>query len=861
MAMRLYRLLAVRSLKLRPLRVLLSAFGIVLGVAGMLAISITNQTALESITRLFENTSGRADLSVIPANSGDGLPEQVLRNTSAYPGVSLAAPVTQAQTVLGDKLAEEEIGLSFFGTSSGGLLLYGIDPSADPQLRDYRLTAGSFLSDGLTGREVVLVENFAQDEEIEVGDRLQILTPNGIEVLRVVGLIAREGAGQTNNGSFGVVPLQTVQELFNREGELDQIDLSAVEGATRSGLEELRSGLQNRLGKDTSVIYPAGQGQRMTQMLGNYQIGLNFLSGIALFVGAFLIYNAFAMTVVERTREFGMLRTVGMTRQQVTAQVVVEAVVLGVLGSAAGVGLGIALSRGLVQLMGVILGQDLGSVSIPQTSLVTSLVIGILVTLAAAFLPAWQAGRISPLAALRIRGRQREGWLLRQGWKLGLLLLAASTAILIWNPFPFDVQFRMGSLTVFLLFLGASLIIPVCVELWERLTRPLMGLLYGSSGSLGSRNVQRSRQRTTLTVAALMIGVAMILIVRAMTASFAGDLLTWIEAYLGGDVYVTSSVPLRGDIGQRIESVPGVAAVAAIRYLPVEWRLPDGDLDPVTFMAVDPAAYTQVTNFVFSDSQVDPNAALARLSQGDAVFISSVLSEKYNLQAGDSVWIKTRGGIKSFEVAAVVVDFFNQGLVVSGCWSDLRRYFRVNDASTFLVRVEDGLTAAQVETQIDTLYGKRYRLTMESNASIRSRVLTLMNQAFSMFDVMAVLAVLVASLGVVNTLTMNVIERTQEIGMLRAIGLTRGQVVRMILAEAAQMGAIGGLLGLGLGVLLARIFLQAMTAMSGYRLDFILPAQGIAAGLVVALVVSQLAAILPALRAARSQILEAIHYE
>ncbi len=859
--MRLYLLLALRSFKLRPSRILLSTFGIILGVAGMLSIQLTNQTALQSITQLFENTSGRSNLVVTSTASGEGLSEQLLRIVSAYPRIRQAAPVLQAQTVLADQGNEGQLALSFFGANNGGLLLYGIDPQIDVQVREYRLIEGRFLSKETNGREVVLVENYARDEEIKVGERLRILTPNGVELLRVVGLIAREGAGQTNNGAFGVVPLKTLQELFNRPNKLNQIDLVVEEGVSQSALETLRQGLQSRLGKEVSVIYPAGQGQRMTQMLGNYQIGLNFLSGIALFVGAFLIYNAFAMTVVERTREFGMLRTVGMTRQQVVTHLILEAALLGLIGAALGAALGIVLSRGLVQLMAIILGQELGRVNIAHTAVMTSMAIGLVVTILAALLPAYQAGRISPMAALRIRGKQNEGWLILHGWKIGVILLMGSTAILIWNPFAFDVQFRLGSMTVFMLFLGATLIIPVFVTIWERFTRPVMQKIYGSSGNLGSRNVQRSKIRTTLTVAALMIGVAMILIVQAMTASFANDLLNWIEAYLGGDVYITSSVPLRNDIGKRLESAPGVAAVAAIRYQPVEWQPPNGELENVTFMAVDPAAYASVTRFVFSDSQTDPANALTFLRKGDSVFISSVIAEKYGLKVGDDMLIRTKSGLRPFRVAAIVVDFFNQGMVVTGNWNDLRRYFRVNDASTFLVRAEQGFTPEEVIQQIDRLFGKRYRLSMETNQSIRSRVLTLMNQAFSMFDVMAVLAVLVASLGIINTLTMNVIERTREIGMLRAIGMTRGQLILMILSEAAQMGVVGGGLGLVLGVLLARIFLQAMMAMSGYRLDFILPVQGVIASVFVALVISQFAAILPALRAARSHILDAIHYE
>jgi len=675
-------------------------------------------------------------------------------------------------------------------------------------------------------------------------------------------LIAREGPGKTNNGSFGVISLETARGLFNRSNDLDQIDSVPINpNPSTDELSQLRVSLQQQLGDDFAVTYPSGQGERMTQMLQNYQIGLNFMSGIALFVGAFLIYNAFAMTVVERTREFGMLRTIGMTRRQVISQVLVEAAFLGIFGSALGVGLGILLARGLTKLMESLMSQELGDVLVTTNDMLLSMSIGVGVTFLAALIPALQAGRISPIEALRVRGKSKEGWLIRYGWTLGIVMLGGSVALLIINPFPYDVQFRLGSITVFGLFTGATLLIPITVGIWEFVSRPVIKLIYGSSGSLGSRNVQRSRLRTTLTVAALMIGVAMVIMVRGMTESFAVDLRTWIQAYLGGDIYVTSTVRMRSDLERRLKSVEGVFEVAPLRYFEVDWKTPTGDTETINFMAFDVAAYSRVTNFVFSGEQVEPQQAIERLSAGRAVFVSTVLAERYNLTPGETISLKTRRGLKDFEIAGVVVDFYNQGMVVQGSWEDMRRYFNIRDANTLLVKVNDNSVASSVQDQIDSIYGDRYHLILISNEMIRDQVLTLMDQAFSMFDVMALLSIVVGSLGVINTLTMSVIERTREIGMLRAIGTTRWQIVRMVLAEAMLMGVIGGVIGLATGVVLARILFIGMTTMSGYRLTFILPSEGVITSVVIALIISQVAAIAPAVRAARVRILEAVHYE
>jgi len=861
--MTLLQLLTLRSIRARPIRLLLSAFGIILGVAGILAIGITNQTALDSITRLFENTSGKSNLVVTASEAEQGgFNQQITNKIAEFPGIAIAAPSLQIQTILATQATQTEIGLSFFGASVDGLTLYGIHPELDTQVREYTLIGGRFFNAESSEAEIVLVENYAKENEIEIGDKIEILGKDELIQLRVVGLIAREGAGQLNNGSFGVLPIQYAQKVFYREGKIDQIDLVVEPELRKSAeLENIKAELQKYLGDAYTIIFPASQGKQMTQMLGNYQIGLNFMSGMAIFVGAFLIYNAFSMTVIERTREFGFLRTIGFTRAQVTRQVMSEALVLGIFSSVLGIFLGTQMAQGLAKLMSSLLNQNLTIGQAPTSLIVTALMIGIIATLFAAALPAYQAGRISPLEALRVRASSREGWLIRHGWWLGFVLLSVSTVILIINPFPYDVQFRLGSMVVFSLFFGGTLMIPISVGFWERVLRPLIRLLYGTSGQIGCSNIQRARLRTTLTVAALMIGVAMIIVVWAITGSFKGDLEEWLQGYIGGDLYVTSSVPMRAEVWKRLKIVDGVAAVAPVRYFEVDWIPPGGEKEKISAMGIDPASYIQVTSFVFSKSETDPRQALSRLAAGDSILISSVISEKYGLKPGDTVKLVTRSGPRDFSVAGIVVDFYNQGMVLDMNWTDMNRYFHQKVANTYLVKVEPGLLPELVEKRIDALYGERDHLIIESNQAILSRISTLMAQAFSLFDILALIAILVGFFGITNTMTMNVIERTQEIGMLRGVGMTRSQVLRMILAEAGIMGIIGGLIGVVFGIILSHIFLQAMTAMSGYTISYTLPNERIWFALMIVILVANLAAIIPAARAARIHILEAIQYE
>ena len=231
-------------------------------------------------------------------------------------------------------------------------------------------------------------------------------------------------------------------------------------------------------------------------------------------------------------------------------------------------------------------------------------------------------------------------------------------------------------------------------------------------------------------------------------------------------------------------------------------------------MATEPAAYSKVTNFQFDEIEDGATAELAmeRLMEGNTIFISSVIAEKYGLQPGDDFTLMTRRGPQQFEIAAVVVDFYNQGMVVEGSWQDMQRHFRLDDANAYMIKVA-GSDIALVQERIEEQLGDRYNLSLESSQSIQESIDTLIDQAYSVFDVLALISMFVAFMAIMNTLTMNVMERTQEIGMLRSIGMVRRQVVLMVLAEAGVVGLMGGAIGLLFGVILGRIFLLSMTAL------------------------------------------------
>ncbi|GAB4535593.1 MAG: FtsX-like permease family protein [Anaerolineae bacterium] len=859
---------AFRNMWSRKIRTVLTIIGIVLGVAVVLAISITNDSTLASIRRIFDEASGRAHL-VITSNSvmGDAFDGSVLSQVSKMPGVRQAAPSVSQKALLAADADEWGLSLSIAGTSSANdLLIFGIDPVVDLAVRDYDLVAGSFLGDDRDAYTALLVQDYADEKGLSVGDDLTILTSDNVESFRITGLIRKAGPGLQNNGAVAVVPIGAVQAVFDLGSDLNQIDLLVDPDIAESPrrLEEFKSELARALGRNYQVLYPAARGAVVSKMLASYQLGLSFFSAVALFVGAFLIYNTFTMTVVERTREIGLLRTLGMTRFQVTLLVLAEAFLLGGIGSAAGVGFGLLLSRGLMRSMGAVTATEITQITIPPTGLATALLVGMGVTLASASLPAWRARDISPLEALRVTARPQSTPLGRYGWLVGISLIVAAYLALYRIPFRAEVQYPVGATSVFILLLGATLVVPVTIGVFEWLLRPLLTAIYKGEGRLGASNIRRAKGRTALTVAALMVGIAMIIGIQALTTSFEIDIDNWVQTAVGGDLYVRSPIPMRDEFGRRLQAEPTVAAVSPVTYHRVRRVAPNldaGEADTLLFVGIDPETYPSVASFVFEDPEADLTTALARLAAGDALLISTTLADRYGLDSGDSLRLETRRGQRDFRVAGVVVDFSSQGYVVHGTRADLERYFGEGNADEFIVALKPGVDPEAEAERLQDRYGKTRHIVVETATDFRTKVSDLTAEAFALFDVLGLIGVIIAALGVVNTLLMNVFERQREIGGLRSLGMTRAQVARMVLAESGAMGMIGGVFGTVFGFFLSQVFLLGLKVLGGYTVHYNLPLAALAISVVIALLVSQGAALYPAWRAATVRIIEAIQHE
>ncbi|MBI5880118.1 MAG: ABC transporter permease [Chloroflexi bacterium] len=866
--MRSFYQLAFRNMRARFTRTLLTTAGIVLGVAVILAVAITNQSTLSSIGDLFDEVSGKSQLIVQSANDmGDGFDQNVLARVAAVEGVQTVAPSASARSLLASEAGQWQLAVNFATVGGSELQLFGADPLVDGEARVYQLIEGRLLRDA-EEQAIVLVKEYADDKHISLNKNIQLLTATGIESFRVVGIIKKEGVGRLNNGRMGVVGLRVLQDKFERGRNIDMLDVVVEPALANStdALKTVRRRIEDKLGTRFTVSYPASRGQLVAQLLETYQQGLAFFSAVALFVGAFLIYNVFNMNVVERTREIGMLRALGATRPQIMVLVMGEALLLGIGGTALGVGAGVAMASGLTALMAETMQIEIPKATVPLDGVIIAVATGIIVTLFAAFLPARRASRIAPMEALRPAGQSGAGRLNRIGWLVGLAMIVLALLLVFFAAFPSEILLAVGMFSMFSMLIGAALLIPAAMQRLEGVLRRVLRALFGGEGALGAGNVQRAPGRTALTVGALMVGVTMIIGLSGLTAAFRQDINKWMENALGGDLYVFSPLPMRTELGERMLTVDGVRVATPQRYFPVK-RIDTatGMLDADTsilFEAIDPVTYLQTARFQFVTGTQGSEAELAaKLMRGDAVMLGASLAERLGLKQGDTIRLNTRRGPSDFEVAGIIVTFIAQGSTVTGSWEDMRRYWGLNDVSSFTVKLQPGADHETVAAAIKERYAGSYHLRIETSHEYHERIARVADQSFALFDVLNLIGVIVAALGVINTLIMNVMERQREIGMLRSLGMTRTQIGKLILSESAAIGIVGALFGLVFGLALAQILLRGVNDLNGYELQFVWPVAALVEGVIVALVVSQLAALYPAWRAASTNIVAAIQHE
>ena len=848
---------ALKGLLGRKLRTALTAIAIVLGVAmvsGTFVLTDSIDKAFDSIfTDVREGSNavitGKSafDLSEGQGSFAPALDESLLQEVRGLPGVGAAEGSVDGEAQL---IGDDGKAIVFGGAPNLGFSIADGESPFNP----LNLIEGAWPN----GAEVVIDRSTADKKDLKVGDEIGVQAEGPIQHLRISGLVTFGSVSTIGGATLAGFDLQTAQELFNKRGKLDEIAVAAKSGTTDQQLIEELDGVIPPTAQVKSASQQATDDAEETNSFISFLRGfLLAFGGIALFVGSFVIANSLSITIAQRTREFATLRTIGGSRRQVLMSIVIESLVVGAVASVVGLFLGLLLARGLFSLF------DLVGFTLPNQGLlleprtvVVSLLVGTVVTLLASLRPAIRATRVPPIAAVREGAELPESRFARFRTVGSLLLTALGFAALLFGLFGSG----LGTTQVLVWMGVGALLIFFGVALFAaRIARPLAGVLGipsrrlgGVAGRLARENSQRNPQRTASTASALMIGLALVTLVATLAAGITSTFTDSVNKLWGGADYAITAQnnfsPIPATVADSVAETSGVEAVGNV-------RTGEAQAFGKTFFAT---AVNQDAQEMFNvDWKEGSNEVLGSLGANGA-FVDEDYAEDHGLRVGSPVELTFANGDKeTFEIDGVFSppaggSPFGNVTISAETWDEHNAQPR--NLYSF-VKMEGGQTDANV-AKLDQTLSEFPNAKVQTRDEFVDNQISGLNSILNILYVLLALSVIVSLFGIVNTLVLTVFERTREIGMLRAIGMTRRQVRRMIRHESVITSMIGGALGIVLGVVLGALLVA--------RVDFIefsLPVGQIIVFAIAAIIVGIVAAIFPARRAARLNVLQALQYE
>jgi putative ABC transport system permease protein len=849
---------ALRGLLGRKLRAVLTAIAIVLGVAmisGTYILTDTIKAAFGTVfTTVYKNTdaivTGKSAIGG-NANNGDvvpSLPESLVDKVRNLPGVA------EAEGGIGDQA--QLVGRNGKVINVGGApsLAFSVSNNGKTTFNPLTLTSGRYPSGP---DEVAIDSHTASKHNYAVGDTIGVIARGPVQQFRITGTVKIGGVSSLGGATMAVFDFPTAQKIFNKQGQVDSIN---VAGAKNVSPEQLVKEITPILPPTAQVRTGQAEAKKATQdtsgALDIFNYFLLAFGGVALFVGIFVIANTLSITVAQRTRELATLRSLGATRRQVRSSVLLEGFVIGTLASLVGLFLGLGLAKGLNSLF-VSLGIDLpqaGTVFATRT-IVVALVVGIVITMLASLLPAVRATRVAPIAAVREGAVLPPTRLARFGAPIAGVVIACSLALLLIALFVggLSTTTRLISLGVGAvgLFLGVAMLAPTLVPPLARVIGWPAARWGGSAGTLARSNVVRNPARTASTAAALMIGLALVTLVGVLAAGLKTRFEGGIDQTFISDYALTAEdnfTPIGTAAGEALAKTSGVSAVSSVRA--GQARVFGSRLG---ITGVEPNLNEVMHNEWTAGGPSTP----AQLGENGA-FVSKDYAKKHSLSLGSTLTAETPEG-------------HTLDLTVKGIYNPPKGAPYLGDlgisAATFdsvfsnptnlftLVNMHGGVTdanTAALEQSLASFPDAKVQTIDEFKTNQLMGLTLLLNLLYVLLS----LSIIVSLFGIVNTLVLTVFERTRELGMLRAIGMSRRQVRRMIRAESVVTALLGAVLGIPLGVVLALMVGKAINYPA-----FTVPWGTLVTFVIAAIVVGLIAAIFPARRAGRLNVLEALQYE
>ncbi|MEV0258654.1 FtsX-like permease family protein [Streptomyces sp. NPDC050732] len=844
-------------------RMALSAVAVVLSVAFVCGTLVFSDTMSTTFDKLFAATS--ADVTVTPKSAKDAgetprsgrpesLPASVVREAGKVAGVKSAegAVSSQSVTVVDDKNEN-------MGPTSGGPTIAGNWTRND--LRSMDITSGH-APRGPT--EVMVDADTADKHDLKIGDELRTIAATGDHTAKISGIATFK---VTNPGAaiFYFDTATSQRELLGATGRFTHVNLTADAGVSDTALKAKVATALDRAAYDIRTQKETADENRkdVGSFLDVMKYAMLGFAGIAFLVGIFLIINTFSMLVAQRTREIGLMRAIGSSRKQVNRSVLVEALLLGVFGSVLGVGAGIGLAVGLMKLMAG-MGMELSTsdLTVSWTTPVVGMVLGIVVTVLAAYLPARRAGKVSPMAALRDAGTPADGRASALRAVIGLVLTGAG-GFALYAAGQAD-KAKEGSLFlgggVVLTLIGFVVIGPVLASGVVRVLSAVLLRAFGPVGRMAERNALRNPRRTGATGAALMIGLALVACLSVVGSSMVASATEELDKSVGADFIVQPTQPgisITPKAAEALGKADHIGHITRYKQIEADLTTPDGKaVDGVGLSAADPTYAKDLRRETVAG---ELSAAYGR----NAMSVGDEFAEKHGLKVGDELKVAfEHGKTAELRLAAITKD---DGTVDNGAM-----YLNITTLEQYVpadrMPQNDIMFATADKGQEDAAYTSlkksleaypQYKVMDQTDfkQTLKDQVGQLLNMVYGLLG----LAIIVAILGVVNTLALSVVERTREIGLMRAIGLSRRQLRRMIRLESVVIALFGALLGLGLGMGWGATA-QQLLALEGLKVLEI-PWPTIIAVFIGSAFVGLFAALVPAFRAGRMNVLNAIATE
>ena len=859
---------ALRGLLGRKLRAVLTALAVVLGVAMISGTFVLTDTINGAFDSLFSDSYAGTDVVISGTQAFETdfaqpppFDESLYDEVIALDGVDAAVRAVQDFAQLTDKDGDP------ISTGGAPTLAFGLDTESD----DYERFTPLVLVDGAWPAgpgEVAIDPGTASDEGYEVGDPIGIRARGPVEDFQIVGIAKFGSVDSIGGATVAYFSIEEAQRVFEKEGQLDGIQIASDASTSSAALIE---SLQPILPAQTEAVTAAEQAESDSSDVEEFtsfiQYFLLAFGGIALFVGAFVIFNTLSITVAQRTREFATLRTLGGSRRQVLGSVVLEAFVIGFLASVVGLFLGLLLASGLNAVF-VSFGIDLpssGTVFATRT-IVVSLIVGTLVTVLAGIIPALRATRVAPIAAVREGAIPPPGRFARFVPTFStLLVIGALVPVLLgmfWTSLGTGWGLGLIGLGVVLLFVGIALVSARLVEPIAAVVGAVSELIGGAAGRLARENAVRNPSRTASTAAALMIGLTLVTFVAVIAKGLTSSVQDAIDDQLAADYALVSEngfTPFEPGVDAQL-AADGTLTVSPVRGENTRAVFRSGvgeERVDAQLRGVDPATVAAVYSFAWEDGSDQTVATLAP----DAAVVERDFADENELAVGDAFQIQAPSGdLVDLTVAGTydAPEFWSMlGEVTVPIETFDSLISSPRNLYTFLAAdggVSDSTTMALEQTLATDFPG----IEVDTQADFKDRFEQDVSQFLNLLFVLLALSVIVSLFGMVNTLILSVFERTRELGMLRAVGMTRRQARRMIRHESVITALIGAAIGIPLGIGLAAIITARL---SDQGFGFSVPWDQIVIFAIVAVIAGILAAVFPARRAARLNVLRALQYE